>query len=429
MKLDIVIPTMWRSDSFLQALASYIANDTINKIIVVDNDKRNRPNNTLLHHSKIELVSYNKNIYVNPSWNEGYYRSTTTVLGILNDDIVVDTELFDYISKLDFKEIDLIGVHLQGTVDNYNITDHKDKTDKLIKLSVNKAEAIGGQSYAFGVCMFVKKTSYSVIPSLYQIWFGDDYLVQKCENIYSLKTSKIKGEISKTLVALTNNKDISDRIVLDCINAAKHGHIKNSKNWDLVRQTVDRSKMRFQTPVLDTFEQEYHKAVKQPSDINENLYVLYELAQTCKHVTEMGVRTGVSTRAFLNTDVQLVSYDINLNPMVSKLFETAKRAGKRVQYIKADVLEVEIAQTDLLFIDTLHTYNQLKKELELHADKSNKYIAFHDTYTYGLTGEDGTDRKGLLSAVLEFLTTNTHWRIKIYKTNNNGMLVLERAQT
>jgi hypothetical protein len=36
-----------------------------------------------------------------------------------------------------------------------------------------------------------------------------------------------------------------------------------------------------------------------PSDIHEHLPTLSELARECKHVTELGTRTGVSTLAFL----------------------------------------------------------------------------------------------------------------------------------
>lgn len=424
--IDIVIPTMWKSNTLVDCLTRYVNNETINKIILIDNDYRNRPKHDILKHNKIQVVNYGKNIYVNPSWNEGYYRATTEIFGIINDDIIVDDDLFRNIAHTDFSKIDLIGVHLQGTADNYHITDHNDKVDKLFKLKVNKNEAIGGQSYAFGVCMFIKRTSYSIIPSLYQIWFGDDYLVQQCENIYCLKTSKIKGEISKTLVSLESNKDISDRIVLDCINASNHGHLRNSKNWDLVRQTVDRSKMRFESTPGNIFAKEYKLACTNISDINENLHILYELGKKCKHITEMGVRTGVSTRAFLNTNAELVSYDIELNDKVFDLFNIAKKQNKKVQYIKADVLKIQIAETDLLFIDTLHTYNQLKQELLLHGNKSLKYIAFHDTHTYGLVGEHKSDKKGLLSAIIEFIIENPHWKFKTYVTNNNGMVVLER---
>jgi hypothetical protein len=173
-------------------------------------------------------------------------------------------------------------------------------------------------------------------------------------------------------------------------------------------------------------EAEYNKAKTTPSDINQNLHVLYELAKECKHVTEMGVRTGVSTRAFLNTDVELISYDIQLNPDVENLFTHAKLLGKKVQYEQADVLQIEIEPTDLLFIDTFHIYDQLSKELKKHAHKVKKYIAFHDTYIYGLRGENPQDKNGLLTAIIEFLISNQEWQFKFHTNKNNGMTVLER---
>jgi hypothetical protein len=174
--------------------------------------------------------------------------------------------------------------------------------------------------------------------------------------------------------------------------------------------------------------EEYIKAANISSDINEHVHILYDLAKECSHVTEMGVRTGVSTRALLYSGVDtLISYDLFLDDSVNALFEYAKSIGRNVSYIKSDVLKIDIEETDLLFIDTIHTYDQLKKELNLHGNKSRKYIAFHDTFTFGLSGEIDNDRKGLLSAIIEFIIENPHWKFKIYKTNNNGFTVLERV--
>lgn len=234
--INIVIPTMWREGNLTTYLEKYVSSPLIDKIIIIDNDRSKRPTSDIFNHKKIELVCYGRNIYVNPAWNEGYYRSNSDLLCILNDDIFVEEQVFNYMSDLDFSEIDLIGVHLKGSIDNYHIVDHPDKQEELIKLNVNKKQPIGGQSYAFGVCMFIKRSSYRVIPSLYQIWFGDDYLIQRCKNIYTLKTSKIKGEISKTIVAFDKESDVQKRIILDSKNAYKFNHFLNSKNWDLVKQ-------------------------------------------------------------------------------------------------------------------------------------------------------------------------------------------------
>jgi hypothetical protein len=234
--INITIPTMWREKNLVKYLESYSASKFVQKIIVIDNDHLRRPKHDIFNHEKIELVSYGRNIYVNPAWNEGYYRSNSDILCILNDDVFVEDQVFEFMSKLDFSEIDIIGVHLKGSIDNYHIVDHPDKKEELIKLEVNKRQPIGGQSYAFGVCLFIKRTSYRIIPSLYKIWYGDDYLIQRSKNIYALKTSKIKGEISKTIVAFDENSDVQRRIVLDSKNAFKFNHFLNGKNWDLVKQ-------------------------------------------------------------------------------------------------------------------------------------------------------------------------------------------------
>lgn len=42
-------------------------------------------------------------------------------------------------------------------------------------------------------------------------------------------------------------------------------------------------------------------------------------------------------------------------------------------------LEVQLPECDILMIDTLHTYDQLLKELKLLSGKTKRYILMHDT--------------------------------------------------
>ena len=417
--IDIVIPTMWRADNIVSNLEQYIESPVVNKVILIDNNRKQRPKHEIFKHLKLEIVDYGRNIYVNPAWNEGYKRSTQPIVAFINDDITVESKLLAEIANTDFTNIDIIGVNLRSGKDNYTIGEYTEP-DKLIKLNYDKTKPIGGQAWAFGICMFIKRESYHEIPGLYQIWYGDDYLVQHVDNVYVLMTSKIKGVISKTLTDYSKNVEIEKRIELDSTNAYNYDHFINGKNWDIFKHKMIKSKP------ASILEAEYNKAKTTPSDINQNLHVLYELAKECKHVTEMGVRTGVSTRAFLNTDVELISYDIQLNPDVENLFTHAKLLGKKVQYEQADVLQIEIEPTDLLFIDTFHIYDQLSKELKKHAHKVKKYIAFHDTYIYGLRGENPQDKNGLLTAIIEFLISNQEWQFKFHTNKNNGMTVLER---
>jgi len=418
---------MWYVKNFELALTSYVLNSKIKKIILIDNNFENRPKYDILKDSKIELVCFNKNIYVNPAWNEGYKKSTSKIIGILNDDIHVDSSVFDMVYNFNLKKDDLIGVSLSGRKNNFIIDDFVTTEEKIIELNYDKSHPIGGQAWAFGICMFMLRESYNLIPDLYHLWYGDDYYAQNAKKVYVIKSNKIKGLISETLGNLDFDdieSDIAKRVKLDSENLLKNNHFKNGKNWDIPHKTIE----KYEKSKSDFFENEYEKAKNTPSDINENLHVLYDLCKDCKTVIEMGVRTGVSTRAFLNANVDLISFDVMLDKTVQKLFDKAKKRGKNVQYIKDDVLNIEIEETDMLFIDTIHNYDQLKKELKLHGNKAQKYIVFHDTYTYGLRGESilGFDNKGLLTAIIEFLIENTHWKFKIFKTNNNGLTVLER---
>lgn len=165
-------------------------------------------------------------------------------------------------------------------------------------------------------------------------------------------------------------------------------------------------------------ENEYNKAKEIPSDFYLHIPMLRALASICNHVTEMGVRTGVSTRAILVENCVLRSYDIDFNPYVEMLFEKARALGKDMKYIRANTLALEIEETDLLFIDTEHTYQQLSQELRLHAPKVRRFLAFHDTGPpFG--GE-------LLPAIVEFLACNPDWRVRTHNIHCHGFTVLER---
>lgn len=181
------------------------------------------------------------------------------------------------------------------------------------------------------------------------------------------------------------------------------------------------------------FEKLYKKSCETKSDINEHLPTILQYAKECKHITEMGVRTGVSTTAFLHADPdKLISYDIILDDNVTTWFDYAKKIGKDYSYIKADTLKIKIEPTDLLFLDTVHQYRQVKAELILHAGKVNKYIIFHDTETFGERGQDPTvdfgydGHLGIWYAIEEFLKRNSQWKI-VYKTpKNNGLTIIEK---
>ena len=182
---------------------------------------------------------------------------------------------------------------------------------------------------------------------------------------------------------------------------------------------------------------------KTQSDINEHFPAIIKYGSECDTITEMGVRGIVSTWGWLAcAPKKLISYDIH-DPSkwggdLQSVYDTAEAYGFDFKFHIADVLKLEIEETDLLFIDTWHAYDQLKKELELHSDKVKKYICFHDTTSYEFrdefkghenTWEGESSGQGIWPAIEEFLINNKDkWVLKERFMNNNGFTVIERIQ-
>lgn len=190
-------------------------------------------------------------------------------------------------------------------------------------------------------------------------------------------------------------------------------------------------------------EKHYEKMCSIGSDINEHLPTLKRYASECETVTEMGVRFACSTWAFIEAKPKkLTCIDIDYNS-----FEPSDKYVRLMcdnyvinfNWITGDSLQLDMENTDLLFIDTLHTYKQLLGELNRHESKVSKYIILHDTTTFGHRNEDiyqhassiikneEVTKFGLIPAIDDFLLTNKYWIREEVFDNNNGLTVLKRV--
>lgn len=170
-----------------------------------------------------------------------------------------------------------------------------------------------------------------------------------------------------------------------------------------------------------TIYDEYIARCAQPSDINQLLPILYSYAQRVYDVVEFGVREGNSTIALAAAyPMQFTAYDVNLPP--APLLDMLNNVAG-FTFVQQDVLTVKLDPVDMLFIDTLHTYKQLRAELKLARHKVGRYILMHDTTTFGEVGEDGG--AGLNKAIDEFLAEAPEWHVLETFDYNNGLTVLE----
>lgn len=188
--------------------------------------------------------------------------------------------------------------------------------------------------------------------------------------------------------------------------------------------------------------QKYYEHKNNPSDINEHLETLYNLGRECSHITEMGVRWVSSTWPLIYSNPKkMISYDIVTAPNINEVLELCNEYSINYSFEQRDVLQIVIEPTELLFIDTLHTYNQLRKELEIHSNKVSKYIVLHDTEHFGRVDEEiyghangiiktmYTIRQGLMTAIEDFLLSDIgrNWKIEKIYENNNGLTILRNV--
>ncbi len=191
---------------------------------------------------------------------------------------------------------------------------------------------------------------------------------------------------------------------------------------------------------------------KNPSDINEHMTVLRQLAQESASVIEIGRRSNGSTWALLmglseskSPKRSFLEIENGLY-MLEKLYLSKKLAKENnidFRFICDDIFSITIEErADLLFIDSIHTYCHLTYELERFSSKINHYIVMHDTsapwgyqndteykgdYSEYPASIDRT-KKGLSMAITDFLAKNSDWVMAERRFNNHGLIVLKRIE-
>lgn len=190
-----------------------------------------------------------------------------------------------------------------------------------------------------------------------------------------------------------------------------------------------------------------------PLDINEHLPTLSKYAEEAEVILEAGVRSVISTWAFMNglcknnsENKTIYSVDLCWSP-IGDAMRAAQEANIQLSFTQRDILKYTLPQkVDITFIDTLHCYGQLKRELARFAPLTRKYIIMHDTTVDEFIGEpircgfnlEEMKRNtgftqhelitGLWPAVEEFLQNNPEWTLHQRFTNNNGLTILARPE-
>jgi tetratricopeptide (TPR) repeat protein len=168
--------------------------------------------------------------------------------------------------------------------------------------------------------------------------------------------------------------------------------------------------------VLD---QRYQAACLEPSGINQQLPILSELARDCPHVTAVGAHEAVSLALLQAQPKQLVCYDLVHSPQVEQL--QALAGETEFLFHKADGLQADLQETDLLVLDAQAAPEQLAEALGRQAARVRRYLVLHGRTTATMNGNGG-----VAPALEAFLAAGT-FRRRQHAENNNGLTVLERV--
>jgi glycosyltransferase involved in cell wall biosynthesis len=219
------------------------------------------------------------------------------------------------------------------------------------------------------------------------------------------------------------------------VNTLWDGQITNT----VITNEVKEKEQQYLLSKMNTFEQKVLFLKRHPTaaaDIKEHLDTLVHYASKCDTIVEMGMRSIVSTWAFLaGKPKKMVSVDIahpdtySFIPGSSTLEEVESQCRMNdieFEFKLSDSRTVKIPECDLLFIDTLHDEDQIRAELEAHASKAKRYIIFHDTTTFASIGET-QGKPGIWQPIYELLMTQD-WRLVQRFNNNNGLTIIERIK-
>ena len=197
------------------------------------------------------------------------------------------------------------------------------------------------------------------------------------------------------------------------------------------------------------------------NDVAEHLPYLLNYSQSFspKRVTEIGVRNGVTSWAFAKYAVDVAAVGQPVSELVTyRALDVTRQAGIAAledamsqcsavtfSYTLADDLVIAPWESDLLFIDTWHTYAQLVLELARWAPLTTHTIFMHDTVLFRdqdeepagngqrpvdvtlYVGADG-EKRGLNAAIQDFLKTTEglKWSIFVERQESNGLTGLLR---
>ncbi len=210
--ISVIIPTLWRSP-YVGDLIKYLsAIPEVGEIIIIDNDN---PNSIKYadHMAKLRVIENPENNYVNPSWNQGVNAAKYDKLCILNDDVIIPSNVFTLMNTCLSENIGMVGL-AHSLFDNI-----QSNSSDLVENQPICLYKSNRRNFGYGCCIFIHRNSYTHIPDGLRIQYGDDWLFYSSDKQnYVLQGFKIVGKLSASLLDENQKLINEDQVKAICTN-------------------------------------------------------------------------------------------------------------------------------------------------------------------------------------------------------------------
>lgn len=225
--ITVIIPTLMMScnEIFSQTLKALNNCPLVKKIVIIDNSEEALFKNQPSKFDKIEVISYGKNIFVNPAWNEGLRKTNTEFFLILNDDVLLDDSslfsCYDWATKHPNT-----GIITVKTIVGDSICDFQKELEKEKRNSLTVSNEIpNGRA---GWFMFGRTRYWKEIPPSLKIFYGDDFIY------YNFKAQGFQNCLisSGTLIFHDQSATVMNKNFLDIKTPVAN---EDHKQWPIIR--------------------------------------------------------------------------------------------------------------------------------------------------------------------------------------------------
>lgn len=180
-----------------------------------------------------------------------------------------------------------------------------------------------------------------------------------------------------------------------------------------------------------TIDELYNERCNHPWSIDQHMGTLRRYAGECDVIVEFGTHIGFSAVAFIcGRPKEVHCWDVEYHDYeIDRIGVMATEAGVGFHFNHQSSLLAAFESCDLLFIDSLHDYAQVKQELALHGHKAKKYLIFHDTIERASSDETKSDNpiQGIVPAINEYMALHPEWELAEHFDHQYGLSIYRRV--